>query len=134
MRPTGALPLAAALAVGLVGVRDARADDACAGGVREFCGDVKIGSGRALECLQQNEPRLSGACRAKRSDAAARFRRLAAEFATACGRDAKRLCSDVKPGGGRILACLTRQQDDLTSSCRPQVEHAQAAVEKISAV
>jgi hypothetical protein len=134
MRPTGVLPLAVALAAGLVGVRDARADDACTGDVREFCGDVKLGSGRALECLQKNEPKLSAACRAQRSDAAARFRRIAEEFATACGRDAKRLCSEVKPGGGRILACLTRQQDDLTSSCRDQIERAQAAVEKISAV
>ena len=99
MRPTGALPLAAALAAGLVGVGDARADDACVSDVREFCGDVKVGTGRALECLQQNEPRLSPRCRAQRSDAAARFRRLAEEFATACGRDAKRLCSEVQPGG-----------------------------------
>jgi hypothetical protein len=135
LRLSGAPQLAAALlAAELVSVSDARGDDACAEDIRTFCGDVKVGSGRPMECLKQNEPKLSPGCRAQRSDAAARFRRIAEEFVTACGRDIKRLCGEVKPGSGRILACLTRQQDDLTSSCRPQIERAQAAAEKIAAV
>lgn len=134
MRPIGAAWFAPALlTAGLVGAREARADGACAADVREFCGDAKIGSGRALECLEQNEPKLSAACKSQRSEAAARLRHLVEEFARACGRDAKRLCSEVKPGNGRLVGCLTRQQDDLTGSCRAQIERAQQAAEKISA-
>jgi hypothetical protein len=37
-------------------------------------------------------------------------------------------------GAGRVVACLIRQQDDLSSSCRPEIERAQGAIETISAV
>jgi hypothetical protein len=40
----------------------------------------------------------------------------------------------VKPGGGRILECLTRSLDDLASSCRVQMERVEDAAQKISAV
>jgi hypothetical protein len=40
----------------------------------------------------------------------------------------------VQPGGGRLLSCLGRQQDDLTSACRSAVERVQAASAKVSEV
>jgi hypothetical protein len=36
----------------------------------------------------------------------------------ACGADASRLCGNVLPGGGRILACLQQQQSQLGADCR----------------
>lgn len=36
----------------------------------------------------------------------------------ACGTDYKRLCADVKPGGGRILACLRSHAAELSIECR----------------
>ena len=126
--------VAAVIAAGVVGVREARAEDPCAADVKQLCGDIEVGGGRVRECLRQNETKLSAACKAKRAAADARFRSLVQEFATACRRDIVRLCHEVKPGDGRVVACLMRQQDDLTSSCRPEIERAQKAIETISAV
>ena len=40
----------------------------------------------------------------------------------ACKSDYEKFCPDVKPGGGRLLACLAKHKDDLTSDCRKVVE------------
>lgn len=35
----------------------------------------------------------------------------------ACRPDVQRLCADVQPGGGRILACLKGHSADLSPDC-----------------
>jgi hypothetical protein len=42
-----------------------------------------------------------------------------------CAEDAAKLCKDVTPGQGRIIACLQGQPDKLTPECRNQVDRAQ---------
>jgi Cysteine rich repeat len=44
----------------------------------------------------------------------------------ACRADYDRLCSDVAPGGGRILACLQSHAGQLTASCAQTLPRAQA--------
>jgi len=44
----------------------------------------------------------------------------------ACRTDFDRLCSDVTPGGGRILACLQSHAGQLTSPCAQALPRAQA--------
>jgi hypothetical protein len=36
----------------------------------------------------------------------------------ACDEDVKKLCPDIRPGGGRVLQCLRGQQSNLTPACR----------------
>ena len=36
----------------------------------------------------------------------------------ACDEDVKKLCPDIRPGGGRILQCLRGQESNLTPACR----------------
>lgn len=36
----------------------------------------------------------------------------------ACGDDLRRHCSDVRPGGGRAVACLQQHQAELSGSCQ----------------
>jgi hypothetical protein len=57
---------------------------------------------------------LSVAGAHSQADAQAQIQSLKA----ACGADAARLCGNVLPGGGRILACLQQQQSQLGADCR----------------
>jgi hypothetical protein len=43
---------------------------------------------------------------------------LAAESPQACRADAKKLCDDTKPGGGRLLACLKEHATELSPDCK----------------
>jgi hypothetical protein len=54
----------------------------------------------------------AGAC--GQTDAQAQMQSVKA----ACGGDAARLCGNVLPGGGRILACLEQRQSQLGADCR----------------
>jgi hypothetical protein len=49
------------------------------------------------------------------------FAQTAAEQA-ACRADFLKLCAGTKPGGGRGLACLSKQKDKLSDGCRQVVE------------
>ncbi|MBV8765431.1 MAG: hypothetical protein JO137_10860 [Hyphomicrobiales bacterium] len=45
---------------------------------------------------------------------------------SACRTDFQKLCKGTKPGGGRVLACLSQQRDQLSEACRKVVDaHAQ---------
>lgn len=35
-----------------------------------------------------------------------------------CAEDAAKFCKDIKPGGGRVAACLKEHQADLSQACR----------------
>jgi len=36
----------------------------------------------------------------------------------ACGADAKRFCSGVAPGGGRLVDCLAKNKASISPACR----------------
>ena len=38
-----------------------------------------------------------------------------------CADDITKFCKDVKPGGGRIIACLNEHQKDLSASCKDKI-------------
>jgi len=40
----------------------------------------------------------------------------------ACEEDVKKLCPDIRPGGGRLLQCLHGRPDNLTPACRQVLE------------
>src|SRR5580692_4394914 len=35
-----------------------------------------------------------------------------------CADDAQKFCSNVQPGGGRIIACLKQNKDSLSDKCK----------------
>ena len=43
---------------------------------------------------------------------------LTAAQRSACKADYNKYCSGTTPGGGRIIACLDKQRDMLSDSCR----------------
>jgi hypothetical protein len=40
--------------------------------------------------------------------------------------DAKRLCANTLPGGGRIVSCLNRQRDAISRDCARALDEAAA--------
>jgi hypothetical protein len=124
--------IAAVITANVLMARAAAAEDACAADVTKFCGRVEASGGRISQCLRDNEASLSAACKEERAVVAARLRARVEDFATACSRDVARVCSGVRPGRGRVVACLIRQQDDLSSTCRAETERVQMAADTIS--
>ena len=90
---------------------------ACADDVRSWCADVKPGQGDVLRCLAANESSLAPACR----DVLPGAKEKAAEFRKACSKDAKAFCKGIRPGEGRILACLKSRSADLSPACQALV-------------
>lgn len=45
---------------------------------------------------------------------------------TACKADYEKYCSNVMPGGGRILACLSKESVNLTAACKAALSAAEA--------
>jgi len=46
----------------------------------------------------------------------------------ACMSDQSRLCADVVPGQGRIVRCLARQPDQLSTACAEAMQKASDAL------
>jgi Cysteine rich repeat len=40
----------------------------------------------------------------------------------ACGADIKQFCSNIKPGGGRIVQCLEQHQKEVSQACNQLLE------------
>ena len=91
--------------------------DACKADVQKICKDVKPGHGAIWKCLGDNQSQLSPGCQTSIADAKAK---MAAKFKTvveACQYDATKFCKDIKPGAGRIAACLRLHESELTDNC-----------------
>jgi hypothetical protein len=50
---------------------------------------------------------------------------MTAEQRAACKGDYGKFCKGTAPGGGRIIACLSKQNDKLTDACRKVLAAAQ---------
>jgi Cysteine rich repeat len=47
---------------------------------------------------------------------------LTAEQRTACQADFDKYCKGTVPGGGRIIACLNKQRDQISDACKEVVD------------
>jgi len=89
------------------------ADPACLADIKQFCADVPVGGGRVQDCLKEHEAKISAACRARVDD----LQREAAMIDASCRWDIGRFCSDLNPGGGRIMSCLENNKVALSPAC-----------------
>jgi hypothetical protein len=115
----------------------ARADlmAACSPEIGRFCADVRQGRGRITACLASHREALAPGCFAEVKAAAGRrvipqiareilgpeFR---ADLPPACTTAAARFCPEIRPGDGRMLACLYARSDRLDAACAGAARHA----------
>ena len=89
----------------------------CKADVQKFCKNVRSGNGRVMRCMKQYDRHLSDACRQH----IAEVKEKTSVFANVCGKDVKKFCADVKPGDGRVYACLKQHRPDLAARCADYV-------------
>ncbi|MGA7742147.1 MAG: cysteine rich repeat-containing protein [Polyangia bacterium] len=105
----------------------ARAEDACRPDVERLCKDIPPGGGRIIACLKSHESNLSPACKEKLVAEEAKIEKIK----EACQPDADKFCNGIKPGGGRIAACLKSHESELAAACQKLVERVEAAVREV---
>ncbi len=89
----------------------------CMDELEKFCKEVQPGEGRIIRCLQEHDHELSALCREKLHSVLKRVE----EAKQACGQDIGKFCQDVKPGGGRLIKCLSPHFDKLAPACREKL-------------
>lgn len=90
----------------------------CADDVASFCKGVQPGQGRLAQCLKQHSNELSPACKENIQIKKEKFQ----DFVQACKADEEKLCSDIKPGQGRITRCLKQHEGELSPECKEKME------------
>lgn len=104
--------LAAGFAAGAL-AQARKGDGPCAEDAKKFCGNEKPGEGRIAKCMKRHEAELAPACQSAMKAAEQRFQEVREE----CKGDAEKFCKGIRPGQGRILACLKSHQSELAPAC-----------------
>ena len=89
--------------------------------LKTFCKDVTPGEGRGLACLYAFSDKLSAQCEYALYDAAAQLERAINALAYAaneCRGDLEKFCSDIKPGQGRLLQCIEKNDAKVSNRCK----------------
>jgi hypothetical protein len=92
-----------------------------------YCKDVTPGEGRILACLYAFQDKLSPSCEYALYDTAAQLERTIntlAYVAGECRDDLQANCTGVKPGEGRLLDCLDKNQAKVSARCKEAVKAA----------
>jgi hypothetical protein len=92
----------------------------CADDVAKFCKDVKPGGGGIAKCLKKHANELSAGCK----EGITEKKQKAKDFTEACRNDLAKYCKDVKRGGGRMVQCLKKHENELSAECKAQMTSA----------
>ena len=86
-----------------------------------FCKGVTPGEGRVLACMYAFQDKLSSRCEYALYDASAQLQHAVATLtyvANECSDDLKKHCANVEAGGGRLAACLKKNEKDVSQRCK----------------
>jgi hypothetical protein len=92
----------------------ARAEDPCKVDAQNQCKNIPPGGGRIIACLKAHETDLSLPCKEKLAAGDAKMEKIK----QACQPDAEKFCKGIKPGEGRIAACLKSHESELAPPAR----------------
>lgn len=82
------------------------------------CGDIPPGAGRQTACVMSKQRLFSTLCRLE-IQTLIEQRWQTASF---CKESSEKLCPKIKPGKGRLYACLKFNEELLSASCKAQLE------------
>lgn len=85
-----------------------------------FCKEVTPGEGRIIACLYAFQDKLSPRCEHALYDSVGQLDRTLSNLnyvVGECRDDLKSLCADVKPGEGRLLDCLKKNEAKISKRC-----------------
>ncbi len=80
--------------------------------------DILAGPTLAVAIALASSPLAS----AQSQDQSTTRQQIIESLRNACSPYFEKLCSGVEPGGGRVLECLQNHKDELSDSCRTEVE------------
>ena len=86
-----------------------------------YCKDVTPGQKRLLACLYAHNDKLSSQCDFALFDAAIQLERAVAALAyvvNECDNDLMQFCGEEQVGEGRLLACLDKNEAEVSSRCK----------------
>ncbi len=94
----------------------------CKSAVKEYCQDKTAGeTDTVISCLSRNNRHLSLACDNhldKVKDKRKLEKKYVRDHVLECKAEEKKFCSGVKPGNGRLKACLRLHKHQLSNKCR----------------
>lgn len=99
---------------------------ACKEDADKFCNDENLypEPGAVITCLREVKDKLSETCKEEITMTqleAAEDMAMDVMLSEMCQKDADTLCSDVKPGGGRIQECLRDKRASLSWDCQEEL-------------
>jgi hypothetical protein len=95
--------------------------EGCKAELGTYCKDVKAGDGRLLACLYAHSDKISARCEYAVYDAASQLERALTSLsyvANECRDDLKANCANIKPGEGRLLNCIERNDAKVSGRCK----------------
>ncbi len=89
----------------------------CAQDIQKLCSGVAPGGGRIMKCLHEHASEVSAACKERLQQG----KEKVSDKMQSCKDDEQKFCKGVQPGGGRILECLKRHQNELSPACQTTI-------------
>ena len=89
-----------------------------------WCGEVTPGEGRLLACLYAHQDKLSPDCEYALYKAEAQLERTLGSLTytdNECRNDLMNYCADVRPGEGRLLDCLKKNEAKVSARCKTEL-------------
>lgn len=92
----------------------------CGADAKKYCPGLDPNSQNAFMCMMAYEDKLSGNCKLGIAEAAMSIKMGAAAIdysVRSCEADADKYCLDVKPGEGRLVACIRKNETKVNKAC-----------------
>src|SRR6476659_4206918 len=104
-------------------------ENACAGDIKKYCRTVTPGEGRMIYCMQAHEDKISPKCAYELGETAGSVQAtsdLLKDGVIACKTEISGVCGKIKPGHGRIAACLIENKSTVSKGCAEAIQKVEA--------